>query len=135
MLAYCGLYCEQCSFKTAHDEQDKKHLENIPYKFVQKDLSEYNCGGCKGYCICGACKIKECASLKNIDSCAECKIFPCENIKKFENDGMPHHKKGVENLKKIRQYGIEAWFLELEPLLKCRCGKKQSWYYSCPLHK
>lgn len=136
MLAYCGLYCEQCSFKRAHDENNAEHLKDIPYKFVQKDLSEYNCGGCKGYyCICGVCKIKPCASAKNIDSCADCKNFPCEHITAFENDGMPHHKNAVENLNKIRQYGVEAWFRDLAPLLRCSCGKKQSWYFSCPEHK
>jgi hypothetical protein len=134
MLAYCGLYCEQCSFKLAHDEQNNEHLKYIPYEFIQKDLSEYNCEGCKGYCICGQCKIKDCASAKNIHTCADCNAFPCEYIISFENDGKPHHKNGIKNLKDIRKNGTKIWFNELKPLLKCQCGKKQSWYYACQSH-
>lgn len=135
MLAYCGLYCEQCSFKTAHDEQDPKHLAHIPYPFTQKDLTEYNCGGCKGYCICGPCKIRPCASAKNIVSCADCGSFPCEHIDSFANDGMPHHRNAIDNLNHIRKYGLEAWYEALKPSLKCQCGERQTWYYTCPLHK
>jgi hypothetical protein len=135
MLAYCGLFCEQCSFKAAHDEQDDKHLKQIPYPFTKQDLSKYNCECCKGFCICGPCKIKPCASAKNIDSCADCDDFPCEYIIKFSNDGIPHHKKAVSNLYYIRQRGIDNWYAQIEPLLKCECGEKQTWYYTCPLHK
>ena len=135
MLAYCGLYCEQCSFKAAHDEQTVKHLENIPYAFPRRGLSVYNCECCKGFCICGPCKIKPCAEGKNITSCAECNDFPCEHIRAFAQDGMPHHAKAVENLHEIRAHGIVAWFAKIKPSLKCGCGKKQIWYYICPLHK
>ena len=48
LLAYCGLYCGQCSFKTAHDEHDPAHLDAVPYTFTRLDISAYNCGGCKG---------------------------------------------------------------------------------------
>lgn len=136
MLAYCGLYCEQCSFKLAHDENDKKHLEVIPYAFEPKNLSVYNCKGCKSnHCICGVCNIKPCASERNIDCCSNCNDFPCEYISAFESDGMPHHKKAVENLMQIKQLGFEKWFNDLKPTLQCQqCGEKQSWYYSCCKH-
>lgn len=131
MLAYCGIYCGQCSFKTAYDEQDTKHLACIPYTFVQKDLSEYNCGGCRGDCICGPCKIKPCASAKQIDSCADCGEFPCARISAFANDGIPHHADAMKNLQSIREYGREAWVEKLMPELECRCGERQTWYYRC----
>ena len=135
MLAYCGLYCEQCSFRSAHDENDLKHLENLPFPFEIKDLSVYNCEGCKGFCICGVCRIKPCALEKGIENCTECNSFPCEHIEAFENDGMSHHKDAVSNLKYIRQHGIEEWFRQLKPSLRCQvCGEKQSWYYSCLIH-
>jgi hypothetical protein len=134
-LAYCGLYCRQCSFKAAHDEQDARHLESIPYKFIQRPLSDYNCEGCKGFCICGPCKIKECASSKNIDSCADCAVFPCRYTESFANDGMPHHKSAVENLYNIRKYGIDRWFKSIARSLQCKCGAAQSWYYKCREHK
>lgn len=135
MLAYCGLYCEQCAFKAAHDEQSDQHLTQIPYPFTQKDLSAYNCECCKGFCICGPCKIRPCASAKGLDCCAECSDFPCDHINAFSDDGMPHHAKAVANLHYIRQYGMDAWYKQIEPALACTCGTKQTWYYTCPLHK
>ena len=136
ILAYCGLYCEQCSFKLAHDENDIKYLISIPNSFEFKELTAYNCQGCKSdYCICGFCKMKPCASAKGIDSCADCEDFPCEHIVAFENDGWPHHKDAIENLRKIKQQGIESWFESVKPLLKCKqCGQRQSWYYFCNEH-
>ncbi len=134
MLAYCGLYCAQCSFKTAHDEGDEKHLEAIPYPFARRDLSEYNCECCKGRCICGPCAIRPCASEKGLDCCADCATFPCETIRAFENDGMPHHAQAFGNLKSIREKGLHAWFEALEPTLRCACGEKQTWYHTCPKH-
>jgi hypothetical protein len=131
-LAYCGLYCEQCSYKRAHDDKNEKHLQSIPYTNDFKELSVYNCESCKGYCICGACNIKPCAIEKNISSCAECGEFPCEHILAFENDGIPHHKMAVSNLRCIKQFGINAWFQRLKPSLRCeQCGQRQSWYYIC----
>ncbi len=136
MLAYCGLYCEQCSARVAFAEQDLKHVEHISakYKRERSKLSDYDCGGCKGRCICGSCKIKDCASVKNIESCADCSDFPCELLEAFGNDGAPHHHQALENLRCIRENGTEAWFTNLKPALQCRCGKRQSWYCTCPEH-
>ena len=134
LLAYCGLYCAQCSFKAAHDEQNDKHLKNIPYAFTQRDLSDYNCECCKGFCICGPCKIKPCAAARGITHCGECGDFPCEHVMAFAGDGMPHHQSALQNLRDIRQYGVDAWFEQVQPSLFCDCGEKQTWYYQCPLH-
>jgi len=136
MLAYCGLYCEQCSFKLAYDEQNQEHLKHIPYQFVQENLSEYDCEGCKkDNMYPNHCSIKNCASTKMIDSCADCGTFPCEYIIEFENDGKPHHKNAIENLRCIRENGIELWYEKIKATLICICGKKKSWYYACPIHK
>lgn len=136
MLAYCGLYCEQCSARLAAIEKDWRHVEAIPSKFGRKrtELDEYFCEGCKGDNICGPCDIKECAVAKGVNSCAECGDFPCARIDEFESNGYPHHKQGVENLRRIREDGVTAWFADLEPSLRCHCGKRQSWYHTCPDH-
>ena len=140
-LAYCGIYCDQCSYKVAFEEQSVKHLEAVPFELTkvvagkQLDLSAFDCECCKGRCICGPCDIKDCASKKSLDSCAECEIFPCEAIDDFGNDGKPHHRAAVENLKSICENGVEKWFESLEPELRCHCGERQSWYYSCPEHR
>jgi len=136
MLAYCGIYCEQCSGKIARDEQSTKHLEHIPFPWAQIDLSERSCEGCKGeYCVCNVkCNIKPCALSKGIDSCADCDSFPCEHIEAFSNDGIPHHKSAIENLHTICEHGVDFWYKNLKPALKCHCGERQSWYYTCPTH-
>lgn len=137
LLAYCGLYCGLCSSRVASEEGDWKHLEHpIPasYKRGRTDLADYACGGCKGPNLCDPCAIKICASGKELDSCAACADFPCRLLDQFENDGTPHHRLGVENLREIRERGIEAWFGNLTPALRCHCGKRQSWYHTCQEH-
>lgn len=136
MLTYCGLYCEQCSARVAFIEQDRRHVEHIPVRYEKdlSDLSAFDCEGCKGKNICGPCAIKDCAATKAIDSCAECADFPCAVLATFGSDGAPHHEQAVENLRIIRERGIDEWFTNLHPALFCECGKRQSWYYTCPEH-
>ena len=136
MLAYCGLYCEQCSVRTAFVQQDEAHLEHFPAKFKtgRTVLSDYACEGCKGRNLCGPCAIKDCASARGVDSCADCGDFPCDRIARFGTDGIAHHRQAVANLRDIREKGIDAWFAALSPALRCRCGRRQSWYHTCPEH-
>ncbi len=135
-LAYCGLYCEQCSCRVAVAEQDFRHLEPLPAKYRESRprLSDYDCEGCKGRNLCGPCGIKDCASPRNIEHCGECAEFPCERLEAFGSDGRPHHAGALENLRSIRESGVEAWFEELRPALQCHCGKRKSWYCGCPEH-
>ncbi len=139
MIAYCGIYCEQCSFRAAVAEQDFKHLEPLPEKYREfregrSNLSDYACEGCKGRNLCEPCKIKDCALGKGINSCAECGLFPCETLTQFGHDGVPHHQWALENLRNIRENGVDAWFENLRPALRCHCGKRQSWYCVCHEH-
>jgi hypothetical protein len=136
LLAYCGLYCEQCSIRTAYRERDTRHLDNIPakYKTEYPDLSTFDCEGCKRANLCGPCTIKDCAAPKGIRSCAECAEFLCDTLSAFGHDGLPHHEQALKNLNTIRQVGIDAWFAELTPSLRCACGQRQSWYFTCPEH-
>lgn len=129
LLAYCGLYCDLCSSRVANAEQDWSHVEHpIPASYARGRIkfSEYAYGGCKGPNPCDPCAIKICASGKGLDSCAACADFPCLRLDKFGNDGAPHHHQAVENLRSIREIGIEEWFKQLTPALRCHCGKRQS---------
>lgn len=137
LIAYCGLYCDQCSGRVAHEEQDRRHLEHFPakYQMGRAELADFACEGCKGRNVCGPCKIKACASAQDIESCARCGGFPCELLVAFENDGVPHHRQAVENLRSIRALGVDVWFRNLTPALRCHCGERQSWYHTCPIHR
>jgi hypothetical protein len=142
-LAYCGIYCEQCSFKAAAETGEPGHLANMPPKysapkyvpFKQDVLGGLACPGCKGDALCGpGCEIKACASGKGLASCAGCGAFPCAILLDFANDGVPHHRWALGNLQDIRGTGVESWFERFRPSLACDCGERLSWYYKCPIH-
>jgi hypothetical protein len=138
-LAYCGIYCDQCSFLSAYETNDRKHLQQLPSEYFErhseKELSEFFCPGCKGDNICGDCKMKECGMEKKFGSCAECDVFPCDELNGFAQDGVPHHAWAFENLKKIKESGAENWYRDFKSNLTCGgCGERLSWYYTCPRH-
>lgn len=132
LLAYCGIYCGQCSFKVAFETNNRAHLLAKPAKYndmKQAPLEACFCEGCKGENICGDCQIKDCASAKGYLSCADCENFPCTLIDNFAKDGIPHHSWGVENLHIIREKGVHKWFENFQNKLTCNCGGQFSWYY------
>ncbi len=99
-------------------------------------MEECACPGCKvqiDQCACNI-GIKPCAEEKGLISCADCGDFPCEKSNTFGHDGTPHHEDGLRNLQRIREVGYEAWLEEMQALLYCGCGTRQSWYCGCPLH-
>ena len=136
LLAYCGLYCDQCSCRAAFADQDMRHMAHMPEKYreARPTPSDNDCGGCKGRCICPPCGIKDCAAAKGLDHCGECADFPCERLEAFRTDGWAHHVGAIENLRSIRENGVETWFEALKPTLQCHCGKRKSWYCGCPDH-
>ncbi len=133
MLAYCGIYCQQCSFKIAAQTGDLQHLQALPFE-VPFDLTAPACESCKGKSICGPCAIRDCASSKAFQSCADCPDFPCDHTRIYDNPAMLHHRQAIENLQHIRAIGPEKWFEELNKNLRCPCGNPKTWYYSCPNH-
>ena len=137
-LAFCGIYCPQCSFLTAFETGRREHLSALPEQYDKckdADLADIgDCPGCKNENICGNCNIKECAAGRKISSCAECDSFPCELVLEFGNDGVPHHLQALDNLRVIRAQGYASWFEGFKKNLQCSCGKRQSWYYKCSDH-
>ncbi|UCH89485.1 MAG: DUF3795 domain-containing protein [Thermoplasmata archaeon] len=130
-LAYCGIYCPECSFKVAYETQRNEHVLDMPEKydsFKNADLVNYKCSGCKHENTCGDCKIKDCAISHNLEHCGECNDFPCEIILNFSNDGILHHKKAIDNLYYVRINGIEGFLRKIDKQLKCDCGERLSWY-------
>ncbi len=130
-LAYCGIYCPECSFKVAFETQKREHLLAMPEKydsFKNADLEDCKCSGCKHEKIRGDCKIKDCAISKNLEHCGECDDFPCDIILNFSNDGIPHHKNAMKNLKSIRINGVEEFLKKMDEQIKCDCGERFSWY-------
>ena len=138
LIAYCGLYCGACSFQTAYETSNKKHIENLPSIYDKyKTMELENCPGCRLENKCGECKIRDCAIEKKIDYCLQCPEYPCVLINSFVNDGKPHHKEVVNNFKLLKELGEENWLKEMKKKNECpNCKTRYSWYFSeCECHK
>ena len=130
-LAYCGIYCPECSFRVAYETQSREHLFSMPKKydsFKNKALEDCKCDGCKQINICGDCDIKDCAISKKIEHCGECQDFPCKILLDFANDRVPHHKNAMKNLNFIKNNGMEKFLDKMNNYIFCDCGEKLSWY-------
>jgi hypothetical protein len=98
-LAPCGLYCGICD-----------------------DLAAGDCAGCGSDCTCGQCaacwhhahcKIVACVRGKGYRTCAECDDLPCTRLIEFAYDPIwRSHLPVIENLRRIRKIGAEAWLAE-----------------------
>jgi hypothetical protein len=134
LTAYCGLYCGDCvryqsrssdlakqllnelggqkfseyaKLKSTH----KKELENYDVMVSElKVISEFKCellcqlggDGCEG-----PCEIIKCVKDKDFDGCWQCDSFEkCEKIDFLK----PFHENApVNNLRKIKELGIDYW--------------------------
>ena len=136
ILAPCGIYCPECSFRVAYETQNRAHLTPMPAKFDKfkgMELEQFNCAGCISENKFADCKMKQCVTARKLQHCGQCDEFPCELINNFANDGLPHHKKAKENLEYVRKHGLDKFFEEIEKRIHCACGEKLSWYVTkCP---
>ena len=130
LIAYCGLFCGACSFRLAAEENNRKHIANIPshYDYLKNKPAEY-CPGCRLENRCGECIIRDCAIDNKLDYCSQCIRFPCDKITKFNNDGKPHHSEVLSNLKLLIEIGENNWLEYMTKKWSCKCGAKFSWYY------
>ena len=129
LIAYCGLYCDACSFKVAFEEQNREHLLRMPekYDYLKNTPLEW-CPGCRLENRCGECAIRDCAIEKRLEYCSLCCDFPCEKLLKFNNDGIPHHAESIENLKALKTMGTEQWLVVQKAKWMCACTARYSWY-------
>ena len=109
-LACCGLDCGQCSIHLRTNEE----LDYWQQKSV--DLNLIRCDGCRsareGHHWSPECKILACClDERGLDFCAQCSDFPCPIIEDFV-EGVEHHARAVETLRKMKQTGVEIWLAE-----------------------
>ena len=129
LIAYCGLYCGACSFKVAHEEQDREHLMRMPEKYdAWKQAPLEACPGCRLENKCGKCAIRDCAVDRGIVHCGLCGDFPCGKLLEFTGDGIPHHAEAIGNLKALKTMGVEEWLEAQKGFWTCACGERYSWY-------
>ncbi|HPQ39256.1 MAG TPA: DUF3795 domain-containing protein [bacterium] len=98
-ISVCGLNCARCKLEAYGD-----------------------CGGCRGSRDTHwspDCFFLSSAEEKGLDYCFQCDEFPCEPLRGFAADGHEHHRITVENLKRMREIGLENWLAEQPEPMFC----------------
>ena len=135
--APCGLYCGACSIRSAVRKGDKQLLELIAegvgrYLGHPVEVGELECNGCLSdvrAAPCRDCEIRDCTISKGITHCAQCEDFPCRLITDFNNDDFAHHSEVLDNIRRQREIGIDAWIEEQRERWRCpACGAESDWY-------
>jgi hypothetical protein len=115
-----------CNIHQAGQGNEKLRDEII--EWFKKERNEtvkpelIRCEGCRGSLDAHwspDCKMILCARKKGVEYCFLCKEFPCLFLEEFSSDGTPHHKRTVENLKRMKVTGIEAWIEEQKRKGQC----------------
>jgi len=113
-LSICGLNCAKCEiYQASHgDNALLEELMNYFKENVDPNIQTISCEKCKGptnKCWSDDCEMRSCAMKRNVRYCFECPDFICDILEKFANDGHDHHKRTVENMKKMKEYGVKKW--------------------------
>ena len=135
-LAPCGLNCRKCMAyregdirKTSEELQRRlgsfdRYAErftgflpvfaNYPaFKELLAHFAQADCEGCRsGQCKFPNCGVMTCHTEKGVDFCFQCDDFPCQQIIDFNNDGFRHHSEVLDNIRRQREIGLDAWVKE-----------------------
>ncbi len=126
MISYCGLNCAKCDiYEAGHGNVEMR--DEIVAWFLSERKEKINpeqvrCDGCRGRFErhwSSDCRMMLCAKSKNVEHCFECADFPCSLLMEFAEDGITHHRRTVENSKRMREVGLEQWISEQERQGKC----------------
>lgn len=100
LLAPCGLYCGACSDYSIDNE-------------CQGCGSDCSCGNCAVCWHHDHCQVYTCVKAHGFQTCAECPDLPCSTLIGFAYDPIwRSHLPVIENLRRIRKIGAEAWLEE-----------------------
>lgn len=126
-VSFCGAYCHTCdwftgkirrTFQSALDMVEEHGFRRLLEGRV--DIENFKKGlqilaeseidsGCKAEAKPNPndrCKIRQCCLAKGFDLCSECSGFPCGPLK--SNPGVAKFH-CIENLREIREKGLEQW--------------------------
>ncbi|NIO37140.1 DUF3795 domain-containing protein [Candidatus Bathyarchaeota archaeon] len=126
VISVCGLNCAKCDIYEAGHGNEKARNEILEwFKKEQNQIlkpEDIRCDGCRGSPEnhwSSDCKMMLCAKKRGIQYCFQCRDFPCTLLKEFSSDGISHHKRTVENLKNVKEIGINVWIEEQKRKGKC----------------
>jgi hypothetical protein len=126
VISVCGLNCAKCDIYEAGHGNEK--VRNEILEWFKKERNEtlkpkqITCEGCRGPLNAhwsSDCKMLLCSKNKEIDYCFQCEDFPCSIVNKFASDGTSHHKRTIENAKKMKEMGLDAWIAEQKRKEQC----------------
>ncbi len=106
----CGLNCSYCPVHLrAKEELDYYRERNV-------DPEKVRCDGCrsdrKGHHWLPDCEILKCCVYdRKLEFCCQCPDFPCPALEEWGRE-YEHHGWAVENLKKMKELGIDKWMEE-----------------------
>ena len=119
LISVCGLNCAKCDIYQAGHGNEKLRDEIIEwFKKERKELIEpekVRCDGCNGSLDVHwspDCKMMLCARKRGLQHCFQCEGFPCTFLEEFSSDGISHHKRTFENLKRMKEIGLKPWIEE-----------------------
>ena len=119
MLGVCGLNCGACDIYMACRGDEVKMKEILDWFREKRGLDlkpeQVRCDGCTGDLSrhwSKDCKMMLCARERGVKLCSDCPDFLCPKLEAFANDSTPHHRRSVENLRRIREMGLDAWLRE-----------------------
>jgi hypothetical protein len=125
-IAYCGLNCAKCDIYFAGHGNEKLRNEIVEWFLKERKETikpeQVRCDGCKGSLDShwsADCEMMQCAKKKGIQHCFQCGDFPCQRLNNFASDGVAHHKRTVENLKRMKEMGMDAWIAEQKKKGQC----------------
>lgn len=116
VISVCGLNCAKCDIYIASHGNEQIRNE-IVVRFPKEKTEVINpenirCNGCRGSLEAhwsSGCKMMLCARKRGLKYCFQCEGFPCTIVNEFCANGIAHHRRSIENLKRIKQIGLEAW--------------------------
>jgi len=118
-LSVCGLNCAACDMYLAGHGDEKLRQEIVDWLKTKRNRTvepeNIRCEGCRGPLDAhwsADCKMRQCAAKKKVKCCFQCTDFPCKILNAFASDGVDHHRRTVENLKRMKEAGLEAWIAE-----------------------
>lgn len=118
-ISICGLNCAKCDIYQACHGDDRLRNEIVEWfkKERNEDLKpeQIVCEGCRGARDrhwSPDCGMMNCALERGLQYCFECEEFPCKIVNEFGSDGVSHHERTIENMKRMKEIGLEAWIEE-----------------------
>lgn len=112
LIASCGMNCRICIGYFGYTMSDKKRK----MKCIGCKPRDKSCAFLKKYC--------EKLTKKEVNYCYECSDFPCSHLEKIDRGYRERYNMSmIENLKHIRDYGINDFLKQQEKKYKCpECG-------------